>query len=33
MLEDPIDLRRDGEFLLRHGITRDRLISMIGGSP
>jgi hypothetical protein len=32
-LEDPIDLSRDGEFLLRHGITRDRLISVMGGSP
>jgi hypothetical protein len=32
-LEDPIELPRDGAFLLRRGITRDQLISMMGGSP
>jgi hypothetical protein len=32
-LEDPIRLPRDGAFLLQHGITRDQLVSMMGGSP
>ena len=32
-LGDPISLPRDGAFLLQHGITRDELISMMGGSP
>jgi hypothetical protein len=32
-LQDPLKLPRDGAFLLRHGITRDELISMMGGSP
>jgi hypothetical protein len=32
-LEDPIRLPRDGAFLLRYGITRDQLVSMMGGSP
>ena len=32
-LEDPIKLPRDGAFLLQHGITRDQLVSMMGGSP
>jgi hypothetical protein len=32
-LEDPIKLPRDGTFLLRHGITRDQLVNMMGGSP
>jgi hypothetical protein len=32
-LEDPVDLRRDGNLLLRHGITLDRLIDHMGGSP
>jgi hypothetical protein len=33
LLPDPIDLDRDGDFLLRHGITRDHLIDRLGGSP
>lgn len=32
-LQDPISLPRDGAFLLQHGITRDELVSMMGGSP
>jgi len=32
-LEDPIKMPRDEVFLLQHGITRDQLISMMGGSP
>jgi hypothetical protein len=33
VLEDPVDLRRDGDLLARYGITRDRLIDRMGGSP
>jgi hypothetical protein len=32
-LEDPVDLRRDGNLFLRYGITRDHLIDRMGGSP
>jgi hypothetical protein len=32
-LADPIDLRRDGNVLLSYGITLDRLIDRMGGSP
>jgi hypothetical protein len=32
-LDDPIDLRRDGNVLLSYGITLDRLIDRMGGSP
>ena len=32
-LMDPIDYARDGEYLLHHGVTRDKLISTMGGSP
>ena len=32
-LRDPIDLERDGIFLVRHGLDRDQLISRMGGSP
>lgn len=32
-LEDPVELWRDGNLLLRHGITLDRLIDRMGGSP
>jgi len=32
-LPDPIDVDRDGDFLLRYGITRDHLIDRLGGSP
>jgi len=31
-LEDPVDLRRDGNLLARYGITRDGLIDRMGGS-
>lgn len=32
-LPEPIDIDRDGEVLQQHGITRDNLISVMGGSP
>jgi hypothetical protein len=32
-LQDPIDLERDGIFLVRHGLDRDQLINRMGGSP
>ena len=32
-LPDEVDLERAAEFGLRHGITRDELISRMGGSP
>lgn len=32
-LPDPVDYVRDGEYLLKHGVTRDQLISAMGGSP
>jgi hypothetical protein len=32
-LPEPLDLDRDGDHLLRHGVTRDRLINRMGGSP
>jgi hypothetical protein len=32
-LEDPIDLDRDGVFLVTHGLDRDQLMSRMGGSP
>jgi hypothetical protein len=32
-LPDPVDLRRVAEFGARYGITRDELISRMGGSP
>jgi hypothetical protein len=32
-VEDPVDLRRDGNLLGSYGITRDRLIDLMGGSP
>jgi hypothetical protein len=32
-LDDPVDLRRDGNVLLSYGITLDRLIDRMGGSP
>ena len=32
-LHDPIDLKRDGIFLLTHGLDRDQLVSRMGGSP
>ena len=32
-LPDPVELERAAEFGQRHGITRDELISRMGGSP
>ena len=32
-LHDPIDLKRDGIFLLTHGLDRDQLVNRMGGSP
>jgi hypothetical protein len=32
-LPDPIDFDRDAPILVRHGITRDRLNDLMGGSP
>jgi ABC-type antimicrobial peptide transport system ATPase subunit len=32
-LPDEVDSERAAEFGLRHGITRDELISRMGGSP
>ena len=32
-LDDPIDTERDAVILLRHGVTIDRLIDRMGGSP
>jgi hypothetical protein len=32
-LEDPVDLRRDGNLLALHGVTLDVLTDRMGGSP
>jgi len=32
-LPDPVDIDRDGDVLLRHGITLDVVIDRMGGSP
>jgi hypothetical protein len=32
-LPDPVDLEQVIEFATKHGITRDDLISQMGGSP
>jgi hypothetical protein len=32
-LQDPIDLERDGVFLVTHGLDRDQLMDRMGGSP
>jgi hypothetical protein len=32
-LHDPVDHKRDGIFLVTHGLDRDQLISRMGGSP
>ena len=32
-LHDPIDLKKDGIFLVTHGLDRDQLVSRMGGSP
>ncbi len=32
-LPDPVDLDRVAEFLISYGITKDELVSRLGGSP
>jgi hypothetical protein len=32
-LPDPVDYDRAAQFLARYGITKDELISRMGGSP
>ena len=32
-LHDPVDQKRDGIFLVTHGLDCDQLISRMGGSP
>ena len=32
-LHDPVDPKRDGIFLVTHGLDRDQLVSRMGGSP
>jgi hypothetical protein len=32
-LQDPVDVDRDANVFLRHGITLDRIIDRMGGSP
>ena len=32
-LPDPVDVERAAQFLQRYGITKDVLISRMGGSP
>ena len=32
-LQDPVDLDRDGVFLVTHGLARDQLMDRMGGSP
>ncbi|MBO0693230.1 MAG: hypothetical protein J2P58_10070 [Acidimicrobiaceae bacterium] len=32
-LDDPIDLERDSRILVKHGVTRDYLNDLMGGSP
>jgi hypothetical protein len=32
-LPDPVDVDRDGNTFLRHGITLDSIIDRLGGSP
>ena len=32
-LPDPVELERAAEFGMRYGISRDELISRMGGSP
>jgi hypothetical protein len=33
VLPDPVDIDRDGDLLLRHGISHDALLDEMGGSP
>jgi hypothetical protein len=32
-LHDPVDQKRDGTFLVTHGLDRDQLTCRMGGSP
>jgi hypothetical protein len=32
-LPDPIDLQRDEQILARYGVSRERLMDRMGGSP
>jgi hypothetical protein len=32
-LPDPVDIRRDEEILARYGLTRERMMDRMGGSP
>jgi hypothetical protein len=32
-LHDPVDQKRDGLFLVTHGLDCDQLVSRMGGSP
>jgi hypothetical protein len=32
-LPDPIDIERDADTLVQHGVSREQLINRIGGSP
>jgi hypothetical protein len=32
-LPDPVDLDRDANLLFSHGITRDRLMDLLGAAP
>ncbi len=32
-LPDPVDINRLGNWLMQHGLTRDAIVSRMGGSP
>jgi len=32
-LPDPVDFNRLGAWLMQHGLTRDAIVSQMGGSP
>ena len=32
-LHDPVDQKKDGIFLVTHGLDRDQLVCRMGGSP
>jgi hypothetical protein len=32
-LPDPVDIRRDEQILARYGLTRERMMDRMGGSP
>jgi len=32
-LPDPVDFNRLGNWLMQHGLTRDAMVSQMGGSP